>query len=89
MVIRKHYYVDGRVQGVGFRYRAYYVAQNYGLTGYAINLDDGRVELEVQGEQALVDSFLDKVEEGHFIRIDSIEARSMPVDPGDNQFYID
>lgn len=89
MVIRKHYYVDGRVQGVGFRYRAYYVAQNYGLTGYAINLDDGRVELEVQGEQALVDSFLDKVEEGHFIRIDSIETRSMPVDPDDNQFYID
>lgn len=89
MVIRKHYYVDGRVQGVGFRYRAYYVAQNYGLTGYAINLDDGRVELEVQGEQALVDSFLDKVEEGHFIRIDSFEVRSMPVNPDDNQFYID
>ena len=89
MVIRKHYYVDGRVQGVGFRYRAYYVAQNYGLTGYAINLDDGRVELEVQGEQALVDSFLDKVEEGHFIRIDSFEARSMQVNPDDNQFYID
>lgn len=89
MVIRKHYYVDGRVQGVGFRYRAYYVAQNYGLTGYAINLDDGRVELEVQGEQALVDSFLDKVEEGHFIRIDSFEVRSIPVDPNDNQFYID
>lgn len=89
MVIRKHYYVDGRVQGVGFRYRAYYVAQNYGLTGYAINLDDGRVELEVQGEQALVDSFLDKVEEGHFICIDSFEARSIPVDPNDNQFYID
>ena len=89
MVIRKHYYVDGRVQGVGFRYRAYYVAQNYGLTGYAINLDDGRVKLEVQGEQALVDSFLDKVEEGRFIRIDSFEARSMPVNPDDNQFYID
>ena len=32
MVIRKHYYVDGRVQGVGFRYRAYYIAQQYGLT---------------------------------------------------------
>ena len=89
MVIRKHYYVDGRVQGVGFRYRAYYIAQQYGLTGYAVNLDDGRVELEVQGEQALVDSFLNKVEEVHFIRIDSFEAKSMPVDPDDTQFYID
>ena len=89
MVIRKHYYVDGRVQGVGFRYRAYYIAQQYGLTGYAVNLDDGRVELEVQGEQALVDSFLNKVEEGYFIRIDSFEAKSMPVDPDDTQFYID
>ncbi|MDD6069451.1 MAG: acylphosphatase, partial [Clostridiales bacterium] len=31
MMIRKHYYVSGRVQGVGFRYRAYYTAQHYGL----------------------------------------------------------
>ena len=89
MEIRQHLNVYGRVQGVGFRYRAKRMADALELTGTVRNMEDGSVELEVQGEQALVDSFLDKVEEGHFIRIDSFEARSIPVDPGDNQFYID
>ena len=32
--IRKHFYFSGRVQGVGFRYRSYYIAQSMGLTGW-------------------------------------------------------
>ena len=89
MTIRKHYYVSGRVQGVGFRYRAYYTAQHFGLTGYAVNLEDGRVELEVQGEQTLVRDFLGRVEEGSFIHIDEIESYDMPVQMEDSKFYID
>lgn len=89
MIVRKHYYVSGRVQGVGFRYRAYYVAKSYGLTGYAVNLDDGRVELEVQGEEALVRDFLGHVEEGRFIHIDGIEGYDMKIQPEERQFYID
>ena len=73
MVIRKHYYVDGRVQGVGFRYRAYYVAQNYGLTGYAINLDDGRVELEVQGDDRLIEEYIDRLCHSSYIFVSRIE----------------
>ena len=53
--VRKHILVSGRVQGVGFRYRTYYLAQNLGLTGWVQNLDDGRVEMELQGDEA--DSF--------------------------------
>ena len=47
--IRKHFYFSGRVQGVGFRYRSYYIAQSIGLTGWVRNLWDDRVEMEVQG----------------------------------------
>jgi len=89
MVIRKHYYVSGSVQGVGFRYRAYHTANRLGLTGYAINLYDGRVELEVQGEKGLVDAFLGYMEEGTFIHIDGIESCNMEVDPSERSFYID
>lgn len=89
MAIRKHYYISGRVQGVGFRYRAYYTACHFGLTGYAVNLDDGRVELEVQGEEALVRDFLGHVEEGRFIHIDGIESYDMEIQPEERQFYID
>ena len=42
--LRKHIYFSGRVQGVGFRYRSYYIAQSLGLTGWVTNLWDGRVE---------------------------------------------
>lgn len=89
MIVRKHYYVSGRVQGVGFRYRAYYTAQQLGLTGYAVNLDDGRVELEVQGEASAVRDFLGRIEEGSFIHIDGIESYDMPVQTTDSKFYID
>lgn len=90
MKIRKHYYVSGRVQGVGFRYRAYYVANQLGLTGYAINLDDGRVELEVQGERTLVENFLNQVEEGsRFIYIEDVESYEMKVDAFERKFYMD
>lgn len=78
--IRKHFYVDGRVQGVGFRYTAYYVAQSMGLTGWVQNLDDGRVELEIQGDSELVGSFLEQVESaGRWICIDDIVSKQIPL----------
>ena len=33
MMIRRHYWFSGRVQGVGFRYKAYYIARSLGVTG--------------------------------------------------------
>jgi acylphosphatase len=41
--------VRGRVQGVGYRYFAQRAASELGLTGYARNLDDGRVEVYAAG----------------------------------------
>lgn len=41
--------VDGYVQGVGFRWWVQGVARELGLVGYATNLPDGRVEIDVQG----------------------------------------
>ena len=48
-IVRKHIYFSGDVQGVGFRFRSYYIAQSLGLTGWVENMWDGRVEMEVQG----------------------------------------
>ena len=41
--------VSGQVQGVGFRYWTRSEAVPLGLTGYAKNLDDGRVEIVAEG----------------------------------------
>ena len=42
--------VDGRVQGVGFRWWAMGEARELGLAGRATNLDDGTVQVDVQGD---------------------------------------
>ena len=44
--------IHGRVQGVGFRARTRHEALRLGLTGYAKNLSDGRVEVLAVGESA-------------------------------------
>jgi acylphosphatase len=52
---------SGRVQGVGFRYITYRLAQRYDVTGYVKNLPDGRVECVVEGTNAEIDAFLKEV----------------------------
>ena len=41
--------VNGRVQGVGFRYWVRQEAESLGLAGWASNLPDGRVEVVADG----------------------------------------
>lgn len=45
----RRWLIRGRVQGVGYRAFAQRAAQALGLTGYARNLDDGRVEVYAAG----------------------------------------
>ena len=45
----RRWWIRGRVQGVGYRYFAQKAAAELGLTGYARNLDDGRVEVYAAG----------------------------------------
>ena len=51
--VRKHIVFQGRVQGVGFRYTAKYMAQSLGLVGWVQNEWDGTVTMEVQGRENL------------------------------------
>ena len=45
-------WVEGRVQGVGFRWWARARALELGLMGWAENLEDGRVRVVAEGEKA-------------------------------------
>ncbi|MBS0213419.1 MAG: acylphosphatase [Proteobacteria bacterium] len=49
--------VSGRVQGVGFRAGTRHEALGLGLSGYAHNRADGKVEIFVQGTPQAIDSF--------------------------------
>ena len=78
-MIRKHVIVRGRVQGVGFRYFVYRLAEKYGLTGWVRNCPDGSVDMEVQGSLSSVEAFFQTVEAGdRFIRVDSLEKTKLP-----------
>ena len=50
--------VDGRVQGVGYRNFAQRRAHERRLTGYAVNLPDGRVKIRAEGDLEAIDQFV-------------------------------
>ena len=56
-ISRLHAFVEGRVQGVGFRYFALDAARRDGLHGYVTNNDDGTVEAVAEGESEAVERF--------------------------------
>jgi acylphosphatase len=49
--VRLTAFVKGHVQGVGFRWWTRSRARELGLAGSATNLDDGRVEVVVEGPE--------------------------------------
>jgi acylphosphatase len=53
-----HAHVEGRVQGVGFRYNCYYEARRLGLTGWVRNTPEGDVEVWAEGAAAKLDELL-------------------------------
>ena len=53
----RRWLVRGRVQGVGYRWFAQRAAESLGLSGYARNLDDGRVEVYAVGPEKKLSEF--------------------------------
>ena len=85
--IRRHIVFYGSVQGVGFRYRAYYAAQACGVSGWVRNCYDGSVEMEAEGTEKAIDDMILGIEKGTFVRIENMSVRSLPLH-GDYGFEI-
>ena len=49
--MRLHAFIDGQVQGVGFRWNAQQQADRMHITGWVRNLEDGRVEVVADSEK--------------------------------------
>jgi acylphosphatase len=58
MIVGKHVVYRGRVQGVGFRYTACQIAEEFDVAGFVRNLPRGDVEVAVEGETEVVEAFL-------------------------------
>lgn len=61
-VIRIRVVYSGRVQGVGFRWQVNQVSVGFGVTGFVRNLQDGTVELLVEGNPSEARGMIEAVE---------------------------
>jgi acylphosphatase len=64
MVVRRRVLVSGRVHNVWYRDSTRVEAERRRLVGWVRNLDDGRVELEVEGRPEAVDGLVAWAHEG-------------------------
>ena len=60
----KRFVISGRVQGVGFRAFAEHTAHLIGVSGWARNLDDGRVEVHANGRADQLNDFEARLRQG-------------------------
>ena len=86
--VRKHITFYGRVQGVGFRYTAKYMAQSLGLTGWVCNESDGSVTIEIQGRGPMIDKLLVGLNRNQFIRIEWIDTKECQVIEEERSFKV-
>lgn len=87
-MIRKHLVFRGSVQGVGFRYTSYHLAESLGLTGWVRNEYDGSVSCEVQGPEYMIQEFLQKLNSHRWIYIESMDSDTLDVDSDESSFEI-
>lgn len=79
------YRVQGRVQGVGFRWWARMRAEEIGIGGTVRNLSDGSVEVRAAGTSDRLARFEDMLRKGpRFARVDTVEAvEPLPIERPD------
>lgn len=88
-MIRYYILVDGRVQGVGFRYYCQMNATNLNLTGWVRNMPDGMVEMEVQGTENTLAKFISLISKGnYFIKVTSVSKKEIPLIDSETKFKI-
>jgi acylphosphatase len=79
-MVSKICWVSGRVQGVFYRGTVATRARELGITGYAHNLADGRVEVLAQGSEETVADFIKWLWIGSVAsRVTAVEVRDAAV----------
>lgn len=88
-MIRRQFTVSGKVQGVWFRAGTREQALLLGLSGYAVNLADGRVEVQAQGAAEAVARLEQWLWQGPVLaKVGNIEVIEMTMMPEETGFRI-
>ena len=82
MRVAKRYLIEGRVQGVGFRYFTQRVATQHAISGWVRNTPDGRVEIEAEGTEHAMREFEQRISGGPAgARVDHVSTLEIAVGP--------
>jgi len=81
VMISLQVFYEGHVQGVGFRFTVRHIAKGFDVTGWVRNLRDGRVELQVTGDEDEVHAFLDQVAQSELHSLIRKQAENKLNDP--------
>lgn len=84
--IREAITFTGRVQGVGFRYKMYYLSRQYGVTGWVRNEYDGSVSAQAQGTEEQIDRVIQALSNDRYIEIDHAWRSRIPLDEEERGF---
>jgi acylphosphatase len=87
-MIAKRIIFIGRVQGVGFRFTAFRIANRYQLTGFVRNSPDGSVEMLAQGSSDNLDNCIRDIEESFTDYIRETKVEEIPTNPQYTDFKI-
>jgi len=87
-IIREYLTFTGRVQGVGFRYRAKHAADSVGVTGWVTNEWDGSVVMEAQGTAEQINRVLKMINQSPYIQISWIDRKAIPKEQCEKGFHI-
>ena len=81
--------VFGDVQGVFYRYSAKKLASKLGLKGWCRNEGDGSVQMVIEGDPQLIDSFVDWSKKGPpMARVDKIEVNEETRGAAEGKFEV-
>ena len=84
----KHIIFIGQVQGVGFRFTAFRIANRYKLTGFVRNSPHGNVEMLAQGRSEDIDNCIRDIRDSFAGYIRETKIEEIPTNPQYTDFKI-
>ena len=85
--VTRHWLIDGRVQGVGYRMWLAAEAEAAGVSGWVRNLSDGRVEALLRGSPEVLDRLEAAARQGPAqARVEQVVAVPWPDPVADERF---
>jgi acylphosphatase len=88
MSVAKKVIFEGRVQGVGFRFTTFNIANSYEVSGYVRNCSDGTVEMHAQGPDDQIQNLIKDIKAYFKSNITNIQEKKTGWDGNFQDFKI-